>query len=89
MPILDNVARSARSVADSVPDTMIQQVENILNGLRLSVVQIETNIDKYLQDRLTAAVQWALTGKMDMEKLRLSLEAYKMALSIGLQLFSM
>ena len=50
---------------------------------------ISVTVEKYQKDGAWTRTEWVLVGRGDMEKLRASLEAYKMALSLGLHVISM
>ncbi|KAM5363904.1 hypothetical protein ACJZ2D_011756 [Fusarium nematophilum] len=88
--ILDPLTRAlSRSLRRGLPDTLFEQVDSTLVGCVSAVGQIEEHMLKYRNDKVWTKAKWALFGQEDMQKLRESLEVYKMALSIGLQAISL
>ncbi|KAM0429730.1 hypothetical protein ACHAPT_006336 [Fusarium lateritium] len=88
--ILDPLTRAlSRSLRRGLPNTLFEQVDSTLVGCVSAVGQIEQHVAKYRNDKVWTKAKWALFGQEDMQKLRESLEVYKMALSIGLQAISL
>jgi formyltetrahydrofolate synthetase len=73
----------------TIPDALVQQIQSILGGCAQVIERIEENVQKYKRDSVWAKSKWAVYGHEDMKKLRDSLEAYKLALGLGLQVISM
>ncbi|KAK3339854.1 hypothetical protein B0T25DRAFT_364197 [Lasiosphaeria hispida] len=89
--VLDALARSTISMSStkaSIPETLLQQIDATLVGIATVVEQIEENVQKYKRNKVFSKAGWAMFGQGDMRKLRESLEAYKMALSLGMHVVS-
>lgn len=89
--ILDPLARTS---SKATPEGMISaglahQLESSLSGCALVLGQLEVLIRKYQREGAWTRTKWVVLGRVDVEKLRESLEAYKMALSLGLHVISM
>jgi len=88
--ILDPLSRILRARRDeALPRELTQQVGDTLEGCSIVVSELTQMLRKHQRDRVWTKMRWALFGQGDVEKLRDSLEAYKMALSIGLSAVSM
>jgi hypothetical protein len=88
--ILDPLARNvSRAPQGTVPAALAEQLGSSLDGCALVVARIETAVEKYQKDGAWTRTKWVMFGRGDVEKLRSSLEAYKMALSLGLHVVSM
>ena len=88
--ILEPLARNiSRAPKDTVPAALSKQLESSLEGCALVVSRIDVTVAKYQEDGTWTRTKWVMFGRGDMEKLRASLEAYKMALSLGLHVISM
>lgn len=88
--ILDPLARLvSRAPRGTVSTVLYQQLVSSLDGCALFVARIDTVVDKYQKDGWWTRTKWVMFGRGDVEKLRGSLEAYKMALSLGLHVVSM
>ena len=88
--VLDPLARGlSRCRNGTVSGALAQQVETTLGGCVLVVEQVEENVQKYKRDKTWTRAKWVVFGQEDMQRLRESLEAYKMALSLGLLAISM
>ncbi len=89
--ILDPLAHSLSQVQNgrTLPDCLIRKMGDALSGCDLVVKQITENLHKYQRDKVWTKAKWALFGQGDVLKLRESLEAYNMALSLGLHAISM
>jgi len=86
-PLTRSLARARGS--DILPDDLIIQIGEALEGCDTVVEQIAVNVRKYQRDKVWSKAKWAMFGQGDMQKLRESLEAYKMALSLGFHAISM
>jgi hypothetical protein len=88
--ILDPLTRVlSRSLKGGLPQSLIEQVDTTLTGCVSAVAQVEAHIEKYQHDKIWTKAKWVVFGQEDMQKLRESLEVYKMALNIGLQAISL
>ncbi|KAH6880800.1 hypothetical protein B0T10DRAFT_565532 [Thelonectria olida] len=88
--ILDPLTRVlSRSLKGGLPQSLIEQVDNTLTGCVSAVAQVEAHVEKYQHDKIWTKTKWVVFGQEDMQKLRESLEVYKMALNIGLQAISL
>ncbi|SPO00278.1 uncharacterized protein DNG_03123 [Cephalotrichum gorgonifer] len=88
--ILHPLTRSLSGAPDgSVPEEFREQLRSSLEGCCLVVSQIEDSVKKYQRDGAWTRTKWVMFGRGDMEKLRRSLEAYKMALGLGIHVVSM
>ena len=73
----------------TLPDELLGRVSETLDGCSLVVDQISLNLNKYQRDKIWVKMKWVAFGQADMSELRSSLEAYKMALSLGFSAISM
>jgi len=88
--ILEPLTRTlSKTPEGTVSAALAQQLESSLDGCALVVCQIEATVEKYQRDGAWTRTKWVMFGRGDMVKLRESLEAYKMALSLGLHAISM
>lgn len=87
--MLTPLAGSLSTVATMAPAALIQKVEGVLSGCTAVVEQIDRTIQKYQENRLFTRMNWIMFGQSDMEKLRESLEAYKIALDLGMHVISL
>lgn len=88
--ILDPLARGhSEAPKGTLQPDLEQNLRSSLGGCELVVGKIEATIEKYQKDGAWTKTKWVMVGRGDMEKLRGSLEAYKMALGLGLQLITM
>lgn len=85
--VLDPLTRNL-STSSVVSDRLAQQLQGSLEGCLLVVSQIADLIVKYHREGAWTKTKWVMVGRDDVEKLRGSLEAYKMALSLGLHAIS-
>jgi phage tail tape-measure protein len=74
---------------ESFPETLKKQIAGIVTNCSGVVAEIEQTLQKHESTRLSKAVQWATSGKGDIAKLRLSLEAHKSALEIALDMVTL
>lgn len=87
--VLDPLARiMSKASVVSIPEALIRQVDVTLLGCTMVVEQIGENLQKYKRNKVFSKAAWAMFGHTDMQKLRDSLEAYKMALSLGMHAVS-
>jgi len=89
--VLDPLARSLsrRRNGSALPDSLIHQIGDTLDGCDAVVTLIIENVQKYQRDTAWTKAKWVMFGQDDVLKLRESLEAYKMALSLGFHAISM
>ena len=88
--VLEPLARGLScATAGSVSEEFADRIQSSLDGCALVVGQLEEKIAMYRRDGAWTRTKWVLLGRGDVEKLRNSLEAYKMALSLGLHSLSM
>ncbi|KAK7433070.1 hypothetical protein QQZ08_000544 [Neonectria magnoliae] len=88
--ILDPLTRVlSRSLKGGLPENLFEQVDNTMAGCVSVVAQVEGHILKYQHDKIWTKAKWVVFGQEDMQKLRDSLEVYRMALNIGLQAISL
>ena len=66
-----------------------KQILGILTNCSDVVSQVEQSLQKHSPARLKTGVEWTLTGRGDMQKLRSSLEAHKSALDIALDMIAL
>lgn len=71
------------STSSAVSGRLAEQLQASLEGCSLVVSQIADLIVKYRREGAWTRTKWVMAGRGDVEKLRGSLEAYKMALSLG------
>lgn len=83
-PILDSLYRSISGLPAEVSDFLTKQVETGLQGCSTVVKRIEETVERYQQDGAWTRTQWVMFGRGDMEKMRVSLETWKMVLSLSL-----
>lgn len=84
-PLSSTLSRVRRG---SSSETVVEQIDTTLEGCKLVVEQIGEKIQKYQRDKAWTKAKWVAFGQDEMQKLRKSLEAYKLALSLGLQVIS-
>lgn len=87
--ILDPLARCLSASSPDTSDKLAQQLQGSLEGCSLVVAQIADLTERFRRDGAWTRAKWVRIGRGDMEKLRDSLEAYRMALSLGLHAVSM
>ncbi|KAK0750749.1 hypothetical protein B0T18DRAFT_386988 [Schizothecium vesticola] len=79
---------SPSSAESPIPEALLQQIDVMLSGTTAVVEQVQENVQKYQSNKMFSKANWAMFGQGDMRKLRESLEAYKMALSLGMHVVS-
>jgi phage tail tape-measure protein len=74
---------------ESFPETLKKQIAGIVTNCSRVVTEIEQTLNKHEDARLGKAAQWITSGKADVAKLGLSLEAHKSALDIALDMVTL
>ncbi|KAK3326851.1 hypothetical protein B0H66DRAFT_170088 [Apodospora peruviana] len=87
--ILDSLGHgNSRATSASIPDELVVRVNDALDGCSTVVEQIEENMKKYKRNKVFSKTSWAVFGRDDTQRLRTSLAAYRMALSLGVHAIS-
>jgi hypothetical protein len=73
----------------SIPQTLQKQITGIITNCTGVVVDIEKTLVKHGGGRMNKAAKWVASGKSDVAKLQLSLEAHKSALEIALDMVTL
>lgn len=71
------------------PDGLRQTLVAVLGSCDTVTQQMHTLLEKMSSHNLARRSQWVATGRDDMNRLRSSLEAYKSALDIALEVTAM
>ena len=89
--ILDSLGSSLSRVQNraALSERLIHQISDALDGCDALVKKITKSLEKYQRDKVWTKAKWVMFGQDDTVKLRESLEAYKMALSLGFHAASM
>ena len=87
--ILTPLAQISQSKSTTVPHIYLQQIESVMLDCAGVVEQIGEVVKKHQVNGVLTTTSWVMFGKTDVQKLRESLEAYKMALSLGMHAISM
>lgn len=77
------------STTQLVPQTLQKQIAGIVTNCTSVVVDIEQTLEKHEGGKLNKAAKWVASGKRDVAKLQLSLEAHKSALEIALDMVTL
>ena len=77
------------SSTHSIPQTLQKQITGIVTNCTGVVVDIEKTLVKHGGGRMNKAAKWVASGKNDVAKLQLSLEAHKSALEIALDMMAL
>jgi hypothetical protein len=77
------------STSQSIPQTLQKQITGIITNCTGVVVDIEKTLVKHGGGRMNKAAKWVASGKSDVAKLQLSLEAHKSALEIALDMVAL
>lgn len=77
------------STTQSIPQTLQKQITGIITNCTGVVVDIEKTLAKHEGGRTNKAAKWVASGKNDVAKLQLSLEAHKSALEIALDMVTL
>jgi len=88
--LLEELARdfAASQRGFSVPDGLLRQVHTNISGCSMVVEQVVELVEKYQKDSAWTKSKWVLFGQGDVRKLKISVEAYKSAISIGMLIIS-
>lgn len=86
--LLELIAEDAED-AEHFPENLRKQITGILSNCELVLTEVQRLVDKHSGAGLVQGSKWALSGKGDVEKLRLSLEAHKSALEIALEMVAL
>ena len=73
----------------SIPQTLQKQITGIITNCTGVVVDIEKTLVEHGGGRMNKAAKWVASGKSDVAKLQLSLEAHKSALEIALDMVAL
>jgi len=71
------------------PESLLKQISGILTNCGGVVEQIQVSLEKYGGGGIRRGVKWSISGREDMNKLRLTLEAHKTALDIALDMITL
>jgi hypothetical protein len=77
------------SSSRSIPQTLQNQIAGIVRNCTGVVVDIEQTLKKHEGGKVNKAVKWVASGKSDVSRLQLSLEAHKSALEIALDMVTL
>jgi transcriptional regulator of heat shock response len=77
------------STTQSIPQTLQKQITGIVTNCTEVVVDIEKTLVKHEGGKMHKAAKWVASGKSDVAKLQLSLEAHKSALEIALDMVAL
>lgn len=72
-----------------IPQMLQKQITGIVTNCTGVVVDIEQTLKKHEGGKLNKAAKWVASGKSDVAKLQLSLEAHKSALEIALDMVTL
>lgn len=72
--------------SETIPATLKNQIYGIIANCTEVVRSIEKLLDQHAGTQTDRGARWALTGRSDVSKLRVSLEAHKSALELALDL---
>lgn len=75
--------------SNRLPETLQVQFTGITSNSLKVVTEIQGILASHSGSEIDKAAKWALTGKGDVEKLRLSLEAHESALEIALEMVNL
>jgi len=77
------------SSSRSIPQTLQNQIAGIVRNCTGVVVDIEQTLKKHEGGKVNRAAKWVASGKSDVSRLQLSLEAHKSALEIALDMVTL
>jgi hypothetical protein len=77
------------SSSRSIPQTLQNQIAGIVRNCTGVVVDIEQTLKKHEGGKVNKAAKWVTSGKSDVSRLQLSLEAHKSALEIALDMVTL
>jgi hypothetical protein len=70
----------------NISTQLCENLTTVLGNCTIGVAEIEKLLVKLLDGKRKRMIQWAFTGKSDMNHLRSSLEAHKLSLNFALEL---
>jgi hypothetical protein len=77
------------SSSRSIPQTLQNQIAGIVRNCTGVVVDIEQTLKKHEGGKVIKVAKWVASGKSDVSRLQLSLEAHKSALEIALDMVTL
>jgi hypothetical protein len=77
------------STNQSIPQTLQKQIAGMVTNCAGVVAEIEQTLKKHEGGKVHKSAKWVASGKSDVVKLQLSLEAYKSALEIALEMVTL
>jgi hypothetical protein len=87
--VLEVIAEDASNSDITFPPLLTKQLPGIVDNCVIVVDQIEKLLKKYNGGGLRKGAKWAISGRDDVDKLRVSLEAHKSALDMALEMVAM
>jgi hypothetical protein len=87
--VLEVIAVDASDSNITFPPLLEKQLPGVLANCGLVVSQIEELLQKYIGGGIRQGVRWAVSGKDDVNKLLVTLEAHKSALDMALEMIAM
>ncbi|KAJ3550305.1 hypothetical protein NM208_g54 [Fusarium decemcellulare] len=87
--VLELIQEDATDESKPFPPTLKQHVTGIVSNCNTVVLEIQSCIEKYGDNRLKSKASWAVNGQGDITKLRSSLEAHKTALELALDMLAL
>lgn len=69
----------------TLPENMHQRICDVMGNCTSVLSELDALLQSYDSSRSTLAMRWALSGRKDVEKIRSSLDTYKAALSLIMQ----
>ncbi|KAF4462070.1 hypothetical protein FALBO_11125 [Fusarium albosuccineum] len=87
--VLELIQEDAADESKPFPPTLKQHVTGIVSNCNAVVLEIQSCIEKYGDNRLKSKASWAINGQGDIMKLRSSLEAHKIALELALDMLAL
>ncbi len=79
---------TAKEEFKQFPPSLGKQISDIVANCNKVVVEIEETLSKYHKNSVLNQAIWAVNGKADVERLKSSLEIYKSALNLTLDMLS-
>jgi hypothetical protein len=86
---LDIITDDAENPDCAIPPYLEKQILGIVTNCSDVVEQIQKLLEKFAGNGLKNKMRWAVDGRGDMDKLRMSLEAHKSALELALELITL
>jgi Fungal N-terminal domain of STAND proteins len=87
--ILELLIADDENESVSFPDTLTQHVSAIVRNCHPSVLDIEKCLTRHQEASLRKGISWAASGREEVVKLLRSVEAHKLALSLGLDMLEL